>query len=647
MRNKILLLGATVLAAAMVGCSGNSSDVLPTDARETSEPDNINAESYDGRAADGYLRDAFVWLDIDNDKIWDEGEEPSTYTTAGGYFSLDISAINDVRLAAKKKLIDPRDYPLVLLAIPGKTVDEGDTSGDGVVKKAYFMLAPPDTNFISPLTTLVMIRAGDILGTHTPINGNTETIREQVTAAHNQTREELRRSINFMHDFVNAKDDRLNAYAASATKLLQNHTTDAMNTDFLNGKLSVYNADSVTIIGKAIYSLSEAVWDQIDTLAGEEGNYKNVDVDLLDLPTIALDLADPYLLVSESTFKNDTMSADAKLIVGANTISSLLGYSYSANGVLENITVDGYREITPYFMPWFNTDIGIDIESEQQWVKNNVVEQIAKPSWYGSRLTGLSLDSIHALDHDATLSKPLAQEQTLNNSDAYVFDDVPEIEFTVTRNQNQKITAITGKDNAGNYSIVYTYNGLQQLAHIDEFRVNGSSQTKVRQWDFTYDLTRVIKQGAEPEIIVKVALRSEESRLNEGVFSVVKSFEVVNKTIDVRGDDITVVDYIFVDDQTRFITDRYLRWVFDYISVFDIARSEKISTTGLSELKPGDLTIMRELISDKKSLELEGKLQTKSFSQATRDGLSVTGQTFGATYIRNTYEYKKLSEIVF
>ena len=133
MRKKIALLGAALWVTLLCGCSEQVSDVLPEDGREAEEPNNTNKDTYSGRAADGYLRDAFVWLDIDNDKVWDEADEPSTFTTEGGYFTLDLTSINDARRESNQSILIPRDYPLMLLAIPGKTIDEGDGSENNVV----------------------------------------------------------------------------------------------------------------------------------------------------------------------------------------------------------------------------------------------------------------------------------------------------------------------------------------------------------------------------------------------------------------------------------------------------------------------------------------------------------------------------------
>jgi hypothetical protein len=637
MRNKIFLVGVTVLAATLSGC-GNESDVLPGDGREVTDPQNVNADLYSGRAvADGYLRDAFVWLDMNDDNAWDESE-PSAYTTEGGVFTLDLIALNDAKRAANQKIIDPRNYPMVLLAIPNKTVDEGVTNGSGIVDKAFFLLSPPDNNLISPLSTLVRAqrKTSFIYSSFAGTNKAVETIREDVATDHNNVRESMQRSNNFLQDYVNANVSRSSAYGSGVVQLIQSHTSDEVSNALLAGNLSAYDANSIAIITKSAYTLIPSVWDQIDTLAGPEGDYQAVDVGQVVVEVIPIDLRDPYVLATESTFKNKDTSAEKPLRVSPTHLSSLVTYEISTEGIVQSYTVDGYRDFSP--MSLFN------IETEQQWQKNDVVDQKVVLIREGNFVSGVEVDSIHALDKDSTLTKVQASDITLN-SNPYEFDGVADIRWTVVRDENHRVVTGSLSNLVGQFEYSYTYDDeTGRLATISETGMVDGIPRLIREMQFTYDLSKVVKDVNNNNVTVEIAMKIIESDVSGEQPQLRKAYEFVNKVILVNGVSRTVPDYVFIEDRTRFNSDRYLRWDHDYYSTVDIARMEGINTIGLDESDPADLEAARAMVKDKKLLELEG-MPIDLYLRGTREtGLSQQSQR---EYIRNVYGYKKLSEVAF
>lgn len=133
-------LTLTISALLLAGCfdSGSSSSD-----EATGSSDNLEL-----RVIDGYLRNAFVWLDINDNGIHDTNE-PSGTTGVGGRVSLNISNIDG----------DPSSYPIIAEAIVGQTIDEDtitDTQRDGKpIDKPYFLAAPAGQTAITPLTTMV------------------------------------------------------------------------------------------------------------------------------------------------------------------------------------------------------------------------------------------------------------------------------------------------------------------------------------------------------------------------------------------------------------------------------------------------------------------------------------------------------------
>ena len=144
------------------------------DGVEYSEP-----APYTGKVIDGYLKNARVWLDMDGDSQYTPGPlvieldngssvtlasgEPTAISAAGGRFAMDISEL--VLDPAVGPDLDPRDYSLHAVALPGKTVEE-TRNGDVPVASAYLMSAPPGVRNITPLTTLARYRG--IVGLGSP-----------------------------------------------------------------------------------------------------------------------------------------------------------------------------------------------------------------------------------------------------------------------------------------------------------------------------------------------------------------------------------------------------------------------------------------------------------------------------------------------
>ncbi|WP_136484891.1 hypothetical protein [Vibrio sp. H11] len=128
------------------------------------------SSTYSVKAIDGYLRGALVWLDLDQDFQLDDNE-PSATSQSGGVAELDVSGITN-----------PEDYPVVVQAIRGETVDE-DTGN--TVSNDFTLSAPPGTAQVTPLSTLVHIEvtsgsSADVASAQTKI-ANQLGISEQDT----------------------------------------------------------------------------------------------------------------------------------------------------------------------------------------------------------------------------------------------------------------------------------------------------------------------------------------------------------------------------------------------------------------------------------------------------------------------------------
>jgi len=130
-------LGLFFLTACGGGGGGDSSG---TSKAVDNDESGTSQTTLTGVVADGYLRDARVFLDRNKNHIYDNGE-PSTTSGAGGQYSLAVN---------------PGDgdlYPVVVEVIAGQTVDEDNGL---TVAQSYLLEAPAGHwQFVSPLTSLV------------------------------------------------------------------------------------------------------------------------------------------------------------------------------------------------------------------------------------------------------------------------------------------------------------------------------------------------------------------------------------------------------------------------------------------------------------------------------------------------------------
>jgi hypothetical protein len=103
-----------------------------------------DSSSISGYVADGYLKNAKVFLDLNNNFKLDAGE-PNTTSVSGGHYRLEN--LNQ----------EMRQHQVVVIAQAGVTYDEENPNQP--IANSYLLCAPPGgTDFISPISTLVQER---------------------------------------------------------------------------------------------------------------------------------------------------------------------------------------------------------------------------------------------------------------------------------------------------------------------------------------------------------------------------------------------------------------------------------------------------------------------------------------------------------
>lgn len=343
MPHTLMTMFAAAALWALAGCSGSESTEFAEDGRAQDNPiNNTNEGVLAGRALDGYLRDAFVWLDLDQNGQLDEGE-PSTMTTAGGRFTLDITSLQrDPTVGAD---LDPRDYPLMLLAIPGQTVDEDDGEA---VETGFLLMAPPGLTIITPFTTLIEFERR----LHVFSEG---TVAEKVTEATRRVKERLGPDVSgfSLHgDYTRSDNARAAAYGQTIAAFLEVQTRPEWKAALVDGDRDVFNSDLINVLGGLTLAQVPDLMAQATALLEAEG-VANFDTDKLTLLSFELDGLDPYVIRQQRLYmkrefsKNsipEDMTSNQVGLVGytqSENLSAELSYFYDAAGRLIQIDVRG------------------------------------------------------------------------------------------------------------------------------------------------------------------------------------------------------------------------------------------------------------------------------------------------------------------
>ncbi|QCF25187.1 hypothetical protein [Hydrocarboniclastica marina] len=337
------ILGAILL---LVGCDGSESTAYDEDGREQANPiDNSAPGTLSGRAMDGYLVDARVWLDLDANGRLDDGE-PATATTTNGRFELDVSSLaRDITVGPD---LDPRDYPLALLAIAGQTIDEDNGLP---VDKSFVLLAPPGANVVSPFTTLVELERR-LRG-----SAGASTIKEDVSAATERVKVRLGPALQgfSLHlDYLRGDNSAPAMHARVISEFLAVQTNDLLS----HGDPRVMLDDgSYRILAGVTLGQVRGIVDQ--TSAQIEAGAEEINLAAIDIPSFDLSGDDPFVLSRQRLYmkpgflpNSDPANVADKLASVAGSapnylsenLSAELRYFYDAAGRLSEIEVDGWTD---------------------------------------------------------------------------------------------------------------------------------------------------------------------------------------------------------------------------------------------------------------------------------------------------------------
>lgn len=329
MISKKLLLALSI--SVLTACGGNSSSSTSTDT-------GASTVTLTGNAADGYLRNANVCLDINGNALCDAGE-PSTTTGAGGSYTLNVT---EAQKAA---------YPVIVEAIKDQTIDEDNP--DTTISQSYTLAAPAGQSFVSPMSLLVY-------------NAMRTNAALSVDEAANQVRiaMQLPDGTDLLADYVAGEQTDIHTLAQSITVVLANALAQAQTNagesglseeqygPVLNSILNKIGEQSSNIVGandpttitiisanddiSALVSDGETISETVNASdALNSGLYSFWTEDMYSYPTITYNLM-------RSVFKTDAQG----------------GYSYithKRNGSLWEVS-DSYFSLVWNGTSWIITD---------------------------------------------------------------------------------------------------------------------------------------------------------------------------------------------------------------------------------------------------------------------------------------------------
>lgn len=335
---RLLSLSVALFTLALAGC-GEESDESPVDGRDFDAEDYSEPEPYTGRVIDGYLRNARVWLDIDGDSQYTPGPmtfensagteitlpggEPTAMTGEGGAFSLDTAEL--VQDPSISPNIDPRDFPLFAVVLPGQTMEQTRV-GEVVLENAYLLSAPPGVRNVTPLSHLVRQRR--LIGVQ-DLSGISNDLSDALG------------NVNLVSDYIRSGDHRAHAYARALARFMASQFPSEY-ADLLrdgDGRERYLSEEAAYLLGISIARNALEVVQVVDA-AASQGNYENINIDELALPEVSVELDDPVILERQTVLARGEGS-ELPATMSNLSVSAELEFDYSEDGRLTAVTANG------------------------------------------------------------------------------------------------------------------------------------------------------------------------------------------------------------------------------------------------------------------------------------------------------------------
>jgi len=367
MSKRILQIG--LVAMVVIGLAGclreESSDEFEEDVQSLDSPiNNSDPDRYRGRVINGELENALVWLDMDADGIFEgsferlcddgpSGPEPAALSDADGRFELDVSGLRCPKTESSD--LDPRNYPLMVVAIPGLT----ENARTGVIREdkggAFFLAAPPGVELVTPFTTMAFVARAETWRGIKDIENPTEAIEERRQTLSRAGTDITRRlsgakeTIGVYSDYLISGAERVPFYSEAFRRMIQAQIPDgriprrasAESAGDLVG--TAIPPEDMDVIGSILLDQSEPLIKEVDKIIEKRGGTDNFQLPELDTVAVVdaeADLINPWLLLEQTLY----LSKDEGEDFGASAIpddvrqAGIITHAYSLGTALRRAT---------------------------------------------------------------------------------------------------------------------------------------------------------------------------------------------------------------------------------------------------------------------------------------------------------------------
>jgi len=447
--NQKLLFPFAITTAMLVSACGEQNPDRPVDGRDFDGVNYTASDEYSGQVFDGYLKNAFVWLDIDGDGLYTSGTvtvdlpsgnqvvlsngEPSVLSGENGNFTLDVSALRQDPLVAPS--LNPRDYRLWVQLLPGQTVEQS-RSGDVVLDQAHRLVAPAGVRIVTPLTTLeVALRDSEAPSSflRSALNG-----------------------VNTLADYIQSDNARAQAYAQALSKFMAELIPVDIASQVSTGRERLLDADAQDVLRETLVSGSydarldertpsygEQVIALVDEAAG--GRYANVDINALALPSVTPDLTNPLVIASQLVkARPDSGATEYPVSLSRLQRSSRFDFVYDESGRLSRVNVQGCLQPDMHEMTRLANVGGRMGELDTQWMPGVTLSPESKTRYDEEGLDEqLRFDWENNTAYFDSNTNCLPSLFTPATSESLA-DDVPELTFTWTLDADSgRVTSMT------------------------------------------------------------------------------------------------------------------------------------------------------------------------------------------------------------
>ena len=343
-----------LISALLLSACKQSSTAFGSDVRSyTGSVSSAIPSTYSGRVIDGPMEKAKVWLDINGNGLYDStvsvtegtgtdkvtlsipGGEPTATTGPDGRFTMDVSSLQFDPTVARS--LNPADYPLMAMVIPGQTVDHG---GDGSPEnRAYVLMARPGKHILSPLSTYVEAT-----------NKYCKPVNLSCDIPVLNIQKNLGVPINLESDYIKAGDPASYAYARAFGYFLGLESPDSFNqtpTSF-SALQKLFTGSALRVINTVFIKQGPTLINLVNQAAQASGGYDNLDVSKIGITPVAVNIGDPQLLLSQKVYikgaSEPEATTTADLLSTSDNVSAVLHWHYTPDGQVTDISVDGYMQ---------------------------------------------------------------------------------------------------------------------------------------------------------------------------------------------------------------------------------------------------------------------------------------------------------------